>query len=242
LRRSDRLFQIIQILRGARRPVTAAALAQELERHPRTIYRDVADLLASGVPIRGEAGVGYVIDKSYDLPPLMLTATEVEAALLGAQWVMQRGDPELVCGARDLIAKLEAVLPPSLQGIGERSGLIAVNMNSEVADTVDLALVRQAMDDRRKTRLTYIDKGGKRTERTIWIIHVAYFDAVRLIVAWCELRRGFRSFRTDQVVEMKISDERIPRPLSTLRREWWAIQFGSDQTPSELPKPSEEAR
>src|SRR5215469_14682891 len=102
MRRADRLFQIIQVLRRTRRPVTADAIAVELETSKRTIYRDIADLMAQRVPIRGEAGVGYVLDGGYDLPPLMLTADEIEAAVLGAQWVAGRGDPALARAARDL--------------------------------------------------------------------------------------------------------------------------------------------
>src|ERR1700738_266335 len=105
MRRADRLFQIIQILRRPPKPITATALAAELETSKRTVYRDIADLIGQRVPIRGEAGVGYVLEGGYDLPPLMLTAEEVEAAVLGAQWVASRGDPALARAAQDLIAK-----------------------------------------------------------------------------------------------------------------------------------------
>jgi predicted DNA-binding transcriptional regulator YafY len=101
MRRTERLFQIIQILRGARAPVTAGAMAGELETSLRTIYRDVAELLAQRVPIRGEAGVGYMLDQGFDMPPLMLTPDEIEAAVLGARWVQERGDPALARAARD---------------------------------------------------------------------------------------------------------------------------------------------
>src|SRR5580692_11317571 len=111
MRRSDRLFQIIQILRGSKRPMTASRLSDELEVSVRTVYRDIADLMAQRVPIRGEAGVGYVLDGGYDLPPLMLTPDEIEAAVLGAQWVAGRGDPALARAAQDLIAKIGAAVP-----------------------------------------------------------------------------------------------------------------------------------
>ena len=115
MRRADRLFQIIQILRRSRRPVTAQALARELETSVRTVYRDVSDLMAQRVPIRGEAGVGYVLEDGFDMPPLMLTAEEVEAVLLGAQWVSGRGDPDLARAAQDLVAKIAAVIPAGLR-------------------------------------------------------------------------------------------------------------------------------
>ncbi len=111
MRRADRLFQIIQILRRSSRPVTAAALAEELEVSKRSVYRDVADLVGQRVPIRGEAGVGYVLDRDFDMPPLMLTPDELEAAALGAQWVADKGDAVLAAAARDLIAKIAAVVP-----------------------------------------------------------------------------------------------------------------------------------
>src|SRR5678815_2088016 len=115
MRRADRLFQIIQILRRTRKPVTADAMAAELETSKRTVYRDIADLIGQRVPIRGEAGVGYVLEDGFDMPPLMLTSEEVEAAVLGAQWVMGRGDPELARAARDLIAKIAVAIPEHLR-------------------------------------------------------------------------------------------------------------------------------
>ena len=115
MRPADRLFQIIQILRRSTRPVTAGMLAEELEVSTRSVYRDVADLVGQRVPIRGEAGVGYVLDRDFDMPPLMLTPDEIEAAVLGAQWVAERGDPVLAGAARDLIAKIETAVPERLR-------------------------------------------------------------------------------------------------------------------------------
>ena len=115
MRRTERLFQIIQILRRASRPVTAADVADELETSLRTVYRDMAELMAQRVPIRGEAGMGYVLDRGFDMPPLMLTPDEIEAAVLGAQWVTGRGDAALAVAARDLIAKIGAVIPDHLR-------------------------------------------------------------------------------------------------------------------------------
>src|SRR4249919_1915357 len=114
MRRADRLFQIIQILRRTPKPITADALAAELETSKRTVYRDIADLMAQRVPIRGEAGVGYVLDGGFDLPPLMLTPDEIEAAVLGAQWVARRADPQLARAAQDLVAKIAAAVPANL--------------------------------------------------------------------------------------------------------------------------------
>src|SRR5690349_20379943 len=115
MRRADRLFQIIQILRRSRRPVTANQLAEELEVSQRSVYRDIADLIGQRVPIRGEAGIGYILDGGFDMPPLMLTPDELEAAVLGAQWVADRGDAVLARAARDLLSKISSVVPERLR-------------------------------------------------------------------------------------------------------------------------------
>src|SRR3954451_13471364 len=117
VRKADRLFQIIQILRRARRPITADAIAQELETSKRSVYRDIATLMAQRVPIRGEAGMGYVLEAGFDMPPLTLTPDEIEAAVLGAQWVIVRGDPALARAAEDLIAKIASAVPERLRPI-----------------------------------------------------------------------------------------------------------------------------
>lgn len=221
MRRADRLFQIIQILRGARRPVTAQQLAGELERDRRTIYRDIADLAANGVPVRGEAGVGYVLDAGYELPPLMLTPDEIEAALLGAQWVMERGDAALARGARDLVAKLEAILPGDMRHLVDSSGLLAAGTAAGIEpDAIDLQALRRAIPERRKLRLLYRDEQGRASERIVWPIHIGYFERVRLIVGWCELRGAFRNFRSDRISEATVLPERFTPSLRQLRRAW----------------------
>lgn len=220
MRRADRLFQIIQILRRSRRPVTALALARELETSVRTVYRDVSDLMAQRVPIRGEAGVGYVIEDGFDMPPLMLTAEEVEAVLLGAQWVSGRGDPDLARAAQDLVAKIAAVIPAGLRPFVGSSPLTAAQRPDAPADALDMARLRAALRAEQKVILDYRDEGGAVTRRCIWPVTVAYLDTVRLIGAWCELRQAFRSFRTDRVVSATFTGERYPRPRRQLWAEW----------------------
>lgn len=221
MRRADRLFQIIQILRGARRPVTAQQLAGELERDRRTIYRDIAGLAANGVPVRGEAGVGYVLEAGYELPPLMLTPDEIEAALLGAQWVMERGDSSLARGARDLVAKLETILPGDMRHLLDGSGLLAAGTAASIEpDAVDLQALRRAIPERRKTSILYRDEQGRASARIIWPIHIGYFDRVRLVVGWCELRGAFRNFRSDRISEATVLPERFTPSLRQLRRAW----------------------
>ncbi len=221
MRRAERLFQLIQILRGARRPVTAEQMARELETSKRTVYRDIAELLAQRVPIQGEAGIGYVLDRGFDMPPLMLTPDEIEAAVLGARWVMARGDPALSRAARDLIAKIGAVIPDHLQPFLLESALTTSEQPAALmADAIDMGLLREAIRGQRKVGLVYRDEAGVQTERTIWPIAVGYYDAVRLIAGWCELRDGFRNFRTDRVVAADFTDTRYPGRRSQLMHRW----------------------
>lgn len=226
MRRADRLFQIIQILRGARGTTTAAALAEELETSVRTVYRDIADLMAQRVPIRGEAGVGYVLERGYDMPPLMLTPDEIEAAVLGAQWVAGRGDPAMARGARDLIAKISDVVPEDLRPLVLESPMMAPSWSDHhPEDAVDMERVRTWIRRRGKILIDYGDEKGKSSQRVIWPIAIAYFETVRLIVAWCELRTDFRHFRTDRIQKAKFLDETYPTRTSVLRKQWWESQI-----------------
>ena len=220
MRRADRLFRIIQVLRRKRRPVTAVDIAEELETSVRTIYRDIAQLMADRVPIRGEAGIGYVLDGGFDMPPLMLTPDEVEAAMLGAGWVMGRGDPLLARAACDLIAKIGAVIPEHLRPLMMEPVLSAPPKPNLPADTIDMARLRAAIRAQGKVGLFYRDEQGAQTERVIWPIAVAYFEAVRVIVAWCELRRAFRHFRTDRIAKYEFLEARYATPRAKLRALW----------------------
>ncbi|MDO8296480.1 MAG: YafY family protein [Caulobacter sp.] len=220
MRRADRLFQIIQILRRGRGPTTADAMAEELETSKRTIYRDIADLMAQRVPIRGEAGVGYVLEGGFDLPPLMLTADEIEAAVLGAQWVASRGDPALSRAALDLVAKISAAVPERLRPLILDPSTRSAPSNWHKPDGLDMARVRASIHAGLKLHLHYKDEQERETRRTIWPIAVGYMDAVRLLVAWCELRGDFRSFRTDRVVDAAFLDERYPERPAILRARW----------------------
>ncbi len=220
MRRADRLFQIIQILRRARRPVTADAIAAELETSKRSVYRDVATLMAQRVPIRGEAGMGYVLEAGFDLPPLMLTPDEIEAAMLGAQFVAGRGDPALVRAAQDLIAKIAAAVPERLRPIVLDPSSRTHVGRALPADAIDMAQVRAAIHAGRKIQLGYRDEQGRDTRRKIWPIAVGYLDTVRMLVGWCELRQDFRHFRTDRVTRAEFLDERYQERPTVLRTKW----------------------
>lgn len=220
MRRADRLFQIIQVLRRSSRPVTADAMAAELETSRRSIYRDIATLMAQQVPIRGEAGIGYLLEGGFDMPPLMLTPDEIEVAILGAQWVSRQGDPALSRAAADLIAKIEAAVPEKLRPVVQRPASVAPPRPHVNPDAIDMAALRQAIHAGHKVRLLYRDEQGRETERTVWPVLIAYFDTVRTLAAWCEMRGDFRHFRTDRMVRAEFPAERYAERPAALRTRW----------------------
>jgi predicted DNA-binding transcriptional regulator YafY len=222
MRKADRLFQIVQILRRSSRPVTAEAIAEELETSKRSVYRDIAALIGQRVPIRGEAGIGYVLDRGFDLPPLMLTTDEIDAVALGAQWVAGHADPALARAAHDVLAKIATVLPEEMRPFLADPAARTPPAFHAPADTIDAAQLRAAIRAARKLTIRYGDEAGRATERTVWPLVIGYLDAVRVLIAWCELRRDFRSFRLDRIAEAHFLDARIPQDPATLRRQWRA--------------------
>jgi predicted DNA-binding transcriptional regulator YafY len=220
MRRAERLLQLLQILRRHRRPVTGDAIARELEVSLRTVYRDIATLIADRVPIRGEAGIGYVLGEGFDLPPLMFTPDELEAVMLGLRWVARRGDTDLSRAAQDTVAKIGAVLPERLRPFLYDAALLVPPHFRLAEDRVDVALLRAAIREGRKAEIKYRSEDGRETLRVIWPIAVAYFDAQRLIVAWCELRQDFRTFRTDCMLSMIVRDEKYPARRKALLKQW----------------------
>ncbi len=224
MRRADRLFQIVQLLRRSSRPLTAEAIAAELETSKRSVYRDIAALMAQRVPIRGEAGVGYVLGSGFDMPPLMLTSDEIEAAVLGAQWVAGRGDPALARAARDLIAKIAATVPERLRPVVlEPAVASAPTWRAHEIERLDMGQVRAWIHAGRKLTLHYADEQGRETRRTVWPLLIGYRETTRLLVAWCESREDFRTFRTDRVVEAVFLEDRFPGRPAQLRARWQAI-------------------
>jgi predicted DNA-binding transcriptional regulator YafY len=219
MRRADRLLRIVQILRRARKPVTAQAMAEELELSVRTIYRDVADLMANGVPIAGEAGIGYVLRAGYDLPPLMFTVEEIEALVLGAQMVAKTADTALGRAADDAVAKIAHVLPRDLRTALERTALFVPSFRRPGA-RVDLALVRAAIRRERKLFVAYRDAKEERSERVIWPLAIAFFSDAAVIGAWCELRRDFRHFRADRIEALEPREDRFDSRGGRLIRDY----------------------
>ena len=216
MRRADRLFEIIQLLR--RRPtVRARDISEALEVSERTIYRDIRDLMASGVPIEGEAGVGYVLRAGFDLPPLMFKEQEIEALVLGARIVESWADLELADAASDAIAKIEAVIPERLRGYMANTALLAPATHYMEPVSFDLAELRRAVRGQIKVRFRYTDVSLRLSERTVWPLSLAYFGPVWILAAWCELRDDFRTFRLDRMEDFAVTPERFrPTPGKTL--------------------------
>jgi predicted DNA-binding transcriptional regulator YafY len=224
MRRADRLFDIIRVLRAARRPVTAAALAAQLEVTVRTVYRDIATLQARRVPIEGAAGLGYVLRPGFDLPPLMFTAEELDAVALGARLVRRIRDSKLHAAAESVLTKVLGVLPDALRSHLDAPPFYVSDGSAAPADGVDLAAARRAIRETRKMRIAYVNETGIRSERVIWPIAMAYYVDVTLIGAWCELRTDYRNFRVDRIATSQVLDERFPADNGRLFAEWLALR------------------
>ena len=221
--RSDRLFDIIQALRSRKKPMTAAALAEELEVTPRTVYRDIATLQARRVPIEGAAGVGYVLRKGFDLPPLMFTIDEVEAIAVGARMLKRVKDPALQQAADSVLAKVSVVVPEGLRAhVADAHVYVSPGMAAD-AEGADLAEIRAAIRDSRKLFIGYADGQNRRTNRVIWPIAMAYYVDATLIGAWCELRADYRNFRIERIQSSKVLRERFDQQGGKLFREWSAL-------------------
>lgn len=205
MRRADRLFQIVQILRRDRFS-TAAKLAEELGISTRTLYRDVADLQASGVPIEGEAGVGYRLPPKFDLPPLMFTVDEAEALLLGARMVAAWADPALQQAAHTLLRKTEAVLPMERRRRLEELPFLVPDFYVPPENAQHLTLLRQALRERRRVRIAYERGDGTPSKRTLRPLGIVFWGFRWNLAAWCELREDLRTFRVDRIQHIELLD------------------------------------
>jgi predicted DNA-binding transcriptional regulator YafY len=217
---ASRLLDLLQLLRNRRVPVTGPALALELGVSIRTLYRDVATLQAQGADIRGEPGLGYLLMPGFTLPPLMFSADEIEALVLGSRWVAaQASDDRLGAAAQAAIAKIGAVLPPEMGDVLE-SGSLLVFGGERIPATADLSVIRLAIRNERKLAIRYRQPESGDTERTIWPFAIGFFDRVRCIVGWCELRNDFRTFRLDRIADLEPLDEGYPRRRAAMLKEW----------------------
>ncbi len=222
MRRADRLFELIQLLRRARKAVTATQLAEALECAPRTIYRDVAALMAMGVPIDGAAGVGYIMRPGYDLPPLMFDREEVEAVAVGLQLLSRTGDQDLQAAARRVAAKIASALPEVRADELDDGRLVVSDFGVPVA--ADMRMLRSAVRNTRCLALVYRDERGRLTERTCLPLAVIYYIEVMVLAAWCELREDFRHFRADRIVACHETGDSFAALALQLRRDWCARQ------------------
>lgn len=218
--RAQRLLDLIQLLRRHRRPVSGAALADELRVSLRTLYRDVATLNGQGAHIDGEAGMGYVLRPGFMLPPLMFSEDEIEALVLGSRWVAARADDELSGAARNALAKIAAVLPADLKQSLETSALLVPAGDKFEGDDGNLATIRRAIRAERKVIIRYARTDGEKSSRTIWPFAIGYFQRALVVAAWCEKRQAFRHFRADRIAALTPTETRYPRRRAALMKEW----------------------
>ncbi len=218
--RAQRLLDLIQVLRRHRHPVSGASLAEATGVSLRTVYRDIDTLKAEGAHIDGEAGVGYVLRPGFMLPPLMFSEEEIEAIVLGSRWVHQRADKSLAGAAANVLAKIGAVLPDDLRETLDDSGLLVGPGETVSAGDAELPKIRQAIRRERKLSIAYADKAGAATQRIVWPFALAFFEKVRVVVTWCELRQDYRHFRTDRIATLTVSEKRYPRRRQALLKEW----------------------
>jgi predicted DNA-binding transcriptional regulator YafY len=217
--RSHRLFDLMQVLRRHRGTVSGEALARETGVSLRTIRRDIATLQSIGAHIEGEAGVGYILRPDFLLPPLSFTEEEVQALVVGAQWVSRHADEALALAVQNALAKINGVLPAEMRAELDDNALY-IFRKSKDASVFDLAQVRRALREQRKMHIGYADDSGAISQRTIWPIMLGFVESQRLIAAWCESSGDFCRIRTDRIVTVDFLDERYPRARRQLVKEW----------------------
>lgn len=221
MRRADRLLQIIQVLRRRKAPTTARMLAEELEVTPRTIYRDIASLQSARVPIEGEAGIGYLLRGGYDLPPLMFSADEIEAVVLGMRMVSARGDADLARSALNVLAKIEVVVPNAVSDQMWKGNLLVPHpVQNEILIVPHLPTIRLAVRQNQKLKITYTSLDDCETARTIWPLGLYIFSHVTLVCAWCELREGYRAFRAERITDCEPLADRFNPKNGTMMNEF----------------------
>lgn len=218
--RTERLLELLQTLRRHRAPVSGHALASDLGISIRTLYRDIATLQGQGAEIEGEPGLGYVLRPGFMLPPLMFSIDEIEALLLGAQWVgRQTDDTRLSKAAGNALSKIGAVLPEELRREIE-SGSLLVGSRKSASASIDPSLLRDAIRKESKLRIVYRDDAGQETERIIWPFVIGFFEQHKVVGAWCELRQDYRHFRIDRIAALAATGERAPRRRHAMLKEW----------------------
>jgi predicted DNA-binding transcriptional regulator YafY len=222
--RSQRLLELIQVLRRHRQPVSGQALADELGVSLRTVYRDIQTLIGQGATIDGEAGLGFILRPGFVLPPLMFSDEELEALVLGLRWVAQRTDASFEHAAMNALAKIAAVLPSDLRNNVEGIGLVVPFPTRDAEERIDLTPIRAAIRSEQMVVLDYADVKGQHTRRTVWPIALAFFERSRVLAGWCELRQDFRHFRIDRIIALRDTGERYPQRRRVLMKQWREIE------------------
>ncbi|MBU51870.1 MAG: transcriptional regulator [Deltaproteobacteria bacterium] len=207
MRRADRLIKIVHFLRRRRQAVTAKRIAEEFEICKRTVYRDIQDLMDSGVPIKGEAGVGYVIDREYYLPPVTFDADELEALALGLSMVRLWTDNRFADKADSAFEKIQAVLPTELQGELQQITTYATPTQHILPWDVSFSELRECIRTKRKIHIHYSDGDHRTSSRTLRPLALIFCSPVWMLAGWCEMREGFRHFRLDRIEHLHVSDE-----------------------------------
>lgn len=218
--RTGRLFQLMDAMRGNRRPVTAAALAEQLGVSERTIYRDMQTLAELGAPVEGSAGLGYLLRSGFFLPPLMFDVDELEALVLGARWVRRQGDPALAQAAANALAKIATATPKDLRDDMADTSLWVPLMRDAPEHDEFVRPAREAIRRQHKMRIQYSDENGLSSERTVWPFALAFYEGRRLLAAWCEMRKANRHFRIDRISQAEALAERYPTPRHALLKAW----------------------
>ena len=218
--RAPRLLDLLQLLRRHRYPVSGAELARELDISLRTLYRDIGALQAQGAHIEGEPGVGYVLRPGYMLPPLMLSQEELEALVLGVRWVADRGDARLGAAAQNALTKIVAVLPKDLADEIDTSGLLVVPSWSTPPSRIDLGDIRASIRSECRVEVRYTDLKEVTTDRVVWPIALGFFEHIRMVVVWCEMRQAFRHLRADRIISWTPMENRYPKRRAVLLKAW----------------------
>ncbi|HVX73767.1 MAG TPA: YafY family protein [Devosia sp.] len=218
--RTERLLDLLQILRRHRAPVSGATLAAELDVSIRTLYRDIATLQGQGAEIDGEPGLGYVLKPGFMLPPLMFSIDELEALVIGMQWARRQDDDRrLSQAAANTLSKIAAVLPDELRREVD-AGTLFVPGRRTLPVQIDPSLLRDAIRKEIKLRIGYRDDAGRETERIIWPFVIGFFEQHKVVGAWCELREDYRHFRLDRIASAAATGERAPRRRHAMLKEW----------------------
>ncbi|MET0356523.1 MAG: YafY family protein [Cellvibrio sp.] len=208
MQRAERLFQLLTLLRNRRTVMTAKQLSEHLEVSERTIYRDIQSLSLSGVPVEGEAGVGYRLSHRYQLPPLMFDRHEVEALLLGARMVSSWGDTDMAAHAKQAIQKILSVLPDHLRHSDENLPLLVPHMEgAQKFYTAHSQPIREAIRARQRVNIIYTRADAQESNRIIEPLGLIFWGKVWTLVAWCQLRADYRTFRLDRINNLNIMDE-----------------------------------